>query len=87
MATTHTFASDAGFAAGGTWFDDYGRKICSWIWDPSVRILTVECGSRGQKIDLSSFDKQNLSDEKLRKQLPTLAIEAAEKIKGTKYDV
>ena len=33
MAITHNFTNENDLNEGGTWFDDFGRKICTWQWD------------------------------------------------------
>jgi hypothetical protein len=83
---THSFAERDSLASGGTWFDDFGRVICKWIWNYEAKVLTVTCGSRGQRIELSRLDAQSLEAESLRNRLPRLAIEAAERTNDTRYD-
>ena len=84
MATTHNVDDDN--IDAGTWFDDYGRVICKWTWTPATKMLAVQCGANGKRLDLSRL-VQSLDDETLRKRLPQLAVEVAESITGTKYDV
>ncbi len=87
MATTHHFANEKNYAQGGRWADDYGRTICRWTWDIDTRVLSVRCGNRGRTKDLSSFDREHLTDDKLRDQLPPLALGLAEQLTGDKDDV
>jgi hypothetical protein len=87
MAITHHFHDPNNIAAGGTWKHDYGQTICSWSWDAAKKELTVTCGAKGKKFDLSQHGDQNFTDAKLRERLPALAIEAAGTINGTKCDV
>jgi hypothetical protein len=83
---THNLQGPNNFATGGAWFDDYGRVICVWQWDAKTKALAVTCGSRGRRIGLSGVDPKSLDAELLRKRLPRLALEAAEKINGTRYE-
>ncbi len=46
----------------------------------------VRCGNRGRTKDLSSFDREHLTDDKLHDQLPPLALGLAEQLTGDKYD-
>jgi hypothetical protein len=87
MAITHHFADASDFSKGGRRAAHYGETICTWTWDAAARAITVQCGPRGTTYDLSGFDAQNLDAAKLPERLPRLALEAAEKITGKKFDV
>lgn len=87
MAITHNFNNDSNYTDGGQWLHDYGQRICKWQWDASTKIISVTCGINGSTLNLSEFGEQQFTDEKLIKKLPTLAIEMAEKINKTKYNV
>ena len=86
MAISHSFHNEQDYSQGGQWFDDYGRLICKWSWNTETKILCVECGTNGRKQPLSQFSG-TLTDETLRTRLPTLAIETAESINSTSYDI
>ena len=86
MAVTHSFNNDSNYTEGGQWFHDYGQRICKWQWDVSTKTISVTCSINGSTLDLSEFGEQQLTDDKLTKKLPLLAIETAEKINNTKYD-
>ena len=77
---THAFNDPSDFAKGGTWFGEYGRHFCKWSWDAAAKSLTVQRGARGKRIDLSGWDQHALGAEQLRKRLPALALEAANRI-------
>jgi len=77
---THAFNDASDFAKGGTWFGDYRRHFCRWSWDAATKSLIVQRGARGKRIDLSGWDQHALSTEQLRKRLPELALEAANRI-------
>lgn len=85
MAVSHRFTNVEGTPQGGLWLDDYGRKICDWEWDGPSKVLTVNAGTMGRRIDLSQHDEHNFTDEKLRERLPSMALAAAEELKGVKY--
>lgn len=84
---THHFHDPKNFAAGGVWKHDYGQTICSWAWDSSKKELTVTCGAKGKRFDLSQHGDQNFTEVKLRERLPKLAIETAETINNAKYEI
>jgi hypothetical protein len=86
MAITHHFVDPEKFASGGAWKHDFGQVICTWSWDVAKKELTVTSGTHGKRFDLGQHGDQNFTEAKLRERLPRLAIEAAEKIHGTKYD-
>jgi hypothetical protein len=83
MAITVHFNGDNDVAAGGEWFDDYGRSICSWTYDPVAREIEIMYGPTGKRMTLPAI--RNEMD--LKNRLAQLAIEAAEQIRGVKYDV
>jgi hypothetical protein len=83
MAITAHFNDKNDIAAGGEWFDDYGRSICSWIYDPATREIEVMCGPTGKRMTLPAI----MNETDLNSRLARLAIEAAEQIRGVKYDV
>jgi hypothetical protein len=85
MAITHHFNNENDVAAGGTWFDDYGRRICDWSWDVQKRILTIKTGAVGRTVDLSKHGDQNFTQETLKQRLPEIAIRKAEDITKRKY--
>lgn len=85
MAITHHFNDENDVSAGGIWFGDYGQKICSWSWDSSKKVLSIETGTFGRKIDLSEHGDQNFTQETLKQRLPDLAIHAAEDLDKRKY--
>jgi hypothetical protein len=87
MAITHHFTDSSDFSKGGRWAADYGETICTWTWDAGARVISVRCGPRGKTYDLSGFDAHNRDAATLTKRLPQLALEAAEKITGKKFDV
>ena len=81
MASTHRFKNNANYAEGGYWNDEYGDKICEWEWDLNSRMLTVRCGFRGRKRDLSGFGVGQFTEEILKERLPRLALEIAEDLR------
>lgn len=87
MAIAHCFTDDNDYTQGGRWIDDYGRLLCRWTWDTSSLELSVTSGSVGRRQDLSSLNKEWLTDTELRARLPRLAIELAERLKNTTYDL
>ena len=70
-------------AAGGEWFDDYGRSICRWSYDRATREIEITCGPNGKRMTLPAV----VDETDLKNRLARLAIEAAEQIRGVKYDV
>jgi len=87
MTTTHSFNDDEDYSKGGQWFDDYGGRICEWSWDAPSKVLTVECGIKGSRRDLSQFDEQSYTEETLEQRLPVFALNTAETLNSTKYDL
>jgi len=81
MAITHIFKNDADYSEGGHWTDDYVGKICDWVWDVDSRVLTVRCGFRGRKRDLSGFGVRQFTEEIFKKRLARLALEIAEDLR------
>jgi hypothetical protein len=73
----HSFNDSADPTKGGTWYDDYGRCICTWEWDADTKTVTVVQDVRGKRMDLS---EQFLTPEELREILPQLALETAQKL-------
>ena len=87
MAITYHNNDEASLAAGGTWFDDFGRVICTWTWDPRSLVLTVICGPQGRTHDLSKAGALRLPENELRSRLVQLALLDAESILGARFDV
>jgi len=85
MVITHRFNNERDLEKGGTWFGDDGELICKWNWDRKYRKLDVRCGSWRSAIDLSILGDHNCTDENLRKRLPKIAIQKAERLNDTKY--
>ena len=81
MAITHRFKNNADYSEGGYWDGHYGDKICKWEWDMDSRVLTVHCGFRGRKRDLSGFGVRQFTEEILKERLPRLALEIAEDLR------
>jgi len=69
------------------WFGDDGELICKWNWDRKYRKLDVHCGTWRSAIDLSKYEDRNCTDERLKKRLPKMAIQKAERLNATKYDL
>ena len=86
-AITHYCVDASDFSKGGRWAAHYGETVCTWTWDAAARAITVRCDRQGKTYDLSQFDAENLDAAKLAEKLPRLALEAAEKIGGTEFDV
>ncbi len=86
MSITHRFNNTGDLEKGGMWVGDFGKLICKWNWDRKSRKLDVRCGSWRSAIDLSKFAERNMTDEKLKKRLPRMAIKKAERLNDTKYD-
>ena len=82
MATTHKFNDEANYAAGGEWLGDYGENVCKWFWNADTKVLSVECGDKGRRVDLSN----HMPSENLRSYLPSKAIEIAEDVLGTTFE-
>jgi len=82
MAITHNFNDEVNYAEGGQWCGDYGESICEWFWNADTKVLTVECGDKGRRVDLSS----HMPSENLRSYLPSKAIEIAEDVLGTTFE-
>ncbi len=87
MAITHRFNNERDLEEGGTWFGDDGELICKWNWHRKSRKLDVRCGSWRSAIELSRFGERYFTDEKLKKRLPKIAINTAERLNDTKYDL
>ena len=87
MAITHRFNNTDDLEKGGMWFGDDGELICKWNWDRKSRKLDVRCGSWRSTNELSRYGERYFTDEKLKKRLPKLAIETAERLNDTKYDL
>ncbi len=86
MAITHRFNNTDDLEEGGMWFGDDGELICKWNWDRKYRKLDVRCGSWRSAIDLSKYRERDMTDEKLKKRLPKMAIQKAGSLNDTKYD-
>ncbi len=86
MSIIHRFNNTDDLEEGGMWFGDYGEPICKWNWDQKSRKLDVRCGSWRSAIDLSKFGERDMTDEKLKKRLPKMAIKKAERLNDTKYN-
>ncbi len=87
MPITHRFNNTDDLEKGGMWFGDDGELICKWNWDRKSRKLAVRCGSWRSAIDLSKFGERDMTDEKLKKRLPKIAIDKAERLNDTKYNL
>ncbi len=87
MAITHRFNNTDDLEKGGMWFGDDGELICKWNWDRKSRMLDVRCGSCRSAKDLSRYGDREFTDKKLKKRLPKLAIETAERLNDTKYNL
>jgi len=87
MAITHRFNNTNDLEEGGMWFGDDGELICKWNWDRKSKMLDVRCGSWRSAKYLSRYGVRDFTDEKLKKRLPKLAIEAAERLNDTKYNL
>ena len=77
---THRFNDPKDPTRGGTWFGDYGRRICDWSWDANTKTVKVTRGKRGKRRDLSGIGEQLLTSEELRERLPQLTLETAQRI-------
>ena len=86
MAITHRFNNTDDVEEGGMWFGDNGELICKWNWYRKSRKLDVRCGSWHSAMDLGKFGDRDMTDEKLKKRLPKMAIKKAERLNATKYD-
>ncbi len=86
MAITHRFKNTDDLEKGGTWFGNDGELICKWNWHRKSRMLDVRCGSWRSAIDLSKYRERDMTDERLKKKLPKMAIKKAEMLNNTKYD-
>ncbi len=86
MSIIHRFNNTDDLEEGGMWFGDDGELICKWNWDRKRRKLEVRCGSWRSAIYLSKYRERDMTDEKLKKRLPKMAIEKAEMLNDTKYD-
>jgi hypothetical protein len=84
MVIAHHFRDENDVAAGGQWVDDYGRSICEWTYAPTSRTIHVTCGPKGMSFPLPPTDDGSPG---LMNRLAKLAITAAEKIRGVKYDI
>ncbi len=87
MAITHRFNNTDDLEEGGMWFGDDGELICKWNWQRKSRKLDVRRGSWRSAIELSRFGERYFTDEKLKKRLPKMAIETAERLNDTQYDL
>jgi len=87
MAITHRFNNTDDLEKGGMWFGDDGELICKWNWDRKSRKLDVRCGSWRSAIDVRKFGERDMTDERLKKRLPKMAIKKAERLNDTKYDL
>jgi len=83
MAVTPHFNDEKDVGAGGWWTDYYGRRICTWSYDPTSRELSVRCGSKGKRVQRPA---NVASTANLKGQLARSALELAETIEGKKYD-
>ncbi len=86
MSITHRFNNTDDVEKGGTWFGNDGELICKWNWHRKSRKLDVRCGSWRSAINLGNYPDRDFTDEKLKKRLPKIAIEKAERLLDTKYD-
>ena len=82
MAMTHNFKDDANYAEGGEWLGDYGESVCKWFWIADTKVLSVECGDKGRRVDLSN----HMPDEKLESYLPSQACKIAEDVLDTAFE-
>ncbi len=86
MSITRRFNNTDDLEEGGMWFGDYGELICKWNWHRKSRMLDVRCGSWRSAIDLSKYRERDMTDERLKKRLPKIALDKAERLNDTKYD-
>lgn len=86
MAITHNFNHEDDLSQGGTWYDGYGRTICSWTWNPDNLILKMRCGAHGRTKDFSDVSA-SIKEESLKDRFPPIALAFAEETNNTKYDV
>jgi hypothetical protein len=81
MLTHHFAETEDRSIKSGWWAGHYGEKLCTWMWDSETKILEVRCGDRVDRVPVVRFDGY----AQLRKDLPLLAREAAERLRGEKF--